>query len=233
MVSGKHRKVKCHICNSEMQSNHLGRHMQRADHQSGKEEDNFGSLEMGENRDIDRYVSSMKNGYCTADYHEKKPYNHDDMEENEDDSEAECEMEKNGEENDDESCSTNDSDGSDDSENDDESCSTGDSDDSDYIEADVEIEENGDVSDESTDNDSCDVDEDNGKSIVSPIKKYMPYHPAMQYHVGFQSIVDRERLLGNMIYLTDKVRVARDKKNSWSPQRVVIILEYFNQLLIP
>ena len=36
MVSGKHRRVKCQICDSVMKYNNLKRHMQREDHNLGR-----------------------------------------------------------------------------------------------------------------------------------------------------------------------------------------------------
>ena len=58
---------------------------------------------------------------------------------------------------------------------------------------------------------NCDEDDENDrKSIVSILNKYTPYHQSMQYHTGFQNILNKRRLLKKMLDLQDKVRMDKE-----------------------
>ena len=140
---------------------------------------------------------------CTSDG------NDDESCSDEDENDEESYSTSNGSDNDESCCSSDVSD--------DQSCTDEDENDepcnkSNYAENDVcdrYEDENGEEFDCSSDNEN---NEDDRKSTVSGINKYIPYHPAMRYHVGFQSMWDRRRLLKEMLALQRKERAARERK---------------------
>ena len=95
MSSYRRRRVKCHICNREMQSNHLNRHMQRADHQSDNTE-----REYGKGLWTQTVNNQMKRGYGMDDHQvsESSDSEANDGEDSESDSEmADYESSESGE----------------------------------------------------------------------------------------------------------------------------------------
>ena len=97
MSSYRRRRVKCHICNREMQSNHLNRHMQRADHQSDNTE-----REYGKGLWTQTVNNQMKRGYGMDDHQVSE--SSDSETNDEEDSESDSTMDVNDESGD-ESCS--------------------------------------------------------------------------------------------------------------------------------
>ena len=136
--------------------------------------------------------------------------NDESSDEDENDDELSDEDEKDNkssdeDENDYESCSDEDENNeksSNKDEHDDESCS-------DLEDACKEYKD--DTNSESEIDENCDEDDENDrKSIVSILNEYTPYHQSMQYHIGFQNILNKRRLLEEMLDLQDKVKMDKE-----------------------